>query len=278
MLTVLPLGVFGPWQIVAIVLVVLLLFGGKKIPELMKGLGKGVKSFKQGMQEADKEIQEIERIENTAQKQIDVLQAQYDYKVKVFSESDKIIYENSTISARNLYNTYKTNFVDPLKKELNSINGSSNSSSSSSGSYKNYTVKRGDTLSAIAKKYKTTVSKIMAANKSIKNKNRIYTGQKLKIPKFHDGGIVGGNKEGYALLKPNEVVLKTEWANSLNKMMKYFDGVTSKGQTPVVAGGNNIEVKGDLIKVEANIKDKNDVEYLSRKLEKMLKDKFNIKK
>lgn len=61
MLTVLPLGVFGPWQIVAIVLVVLLLFGGKKIPELMKGLGKGVKSFKQGMQEADKEIQEIKQ-------------------------------------------------------------------------------------------------------------------------------------------------------------------------------------------------------------------------
>ena len=68
MLIVLPLGVFGPWQIVAIVLVVLLLFGGKKIPELMKGLGKGVKSFKQGMQEADKEIQEIKQeIEAPAQ-------------------------------------------------------------------------------------------------------------------------------------------------------------------------------------------------------------------
>ena len=68
MLTVLPLGVFGPWQIVGIVLVVLLLFGGKKIPELMKGLGKGVKSFKQGMQEADKEIQEIKQeIEAPAQ-------------------------------------------------------------------------------------------------------------------------------------------------------------------------------------------------------------------
>ena len=68
MLTVLLLGVFGPWQIVAIVLVVLLLFGGKKIPELMKGLGKGVKSFKQGMQEADKEIQEIKQeIEAPAQ-------------------------------------------------------------------------------------------------------------------------------------------------------------------------------------------------------------------
>ena len=36
----------GPWGIVLIVLVVLFLFGGKKIPELMKGLGKGVKEFK----------------------------------------------------------------------------------------------------------------------------------------------------------------------------------------------------------------------------------------
>ena len=39
----------GTWEIIIIVLVVLLLFGGKKIPELMKGLGKGVKSFKDGM-------------------------------------------------------------------------------------------------------------------------------------------------------------------------------------------------------------------------------------
>lgn len=40
------LGVFGPWQLIAILVVALLLFGGKKIPELMKGLGKGVKEFK----------------------------------------------------------------------------------------------------------------------------------------------------------------------------------------------------------------------------------------
>ncbi len=40
------LGVFGPWQVVAILVIALLLFGGKKIPELMKGLGKGVKEFK----------------------------------------------------------------------------------------------------------------------------------------------------------------------------------------------------------------------------------------
>ena len=51
-----PLIMLGTWEIVAIVAVVLLLFGGKKIPELMKGLGKGVRSFKEGMNEVEKEI------------------------------------------------------------------------------------------------------------------------------------------------------------------------------------------------------------------------------
>jgi sec-independent protein translocase protein TatA len=55
----LPLGVIGPWQWVIIALVIVLLFGGKKIPELMHGLGKGVKSFKAGMKDAEKDIQEI---------------------------------------------------------------------------------------------------------------------------------------------------------------------------------------------------------------------------
>ncbi|MBF2798977.1 twin-arginine translocase TatA/TatE family subunit [Riemerella anatipestifer] len=48
------LGAVGPWQIVAIVVVLLLLFGGKKIPELMKGLGSGIKEFKDAVKEDDK--------------------------------------------------------------------------------------------------------------------------------------------------------------------------------------------------------------------------------
>ena len=47
------LGVFGPWQMIAILAVALLLFGGKKIPELMKGLGKGVKEFKDASKPED---------------------------------------------------------------------------------------------------------------------------------------------------------------------------------------------------------------------------------
>ena len=51
----------GTPEIILIALVVLLLFGGKKIPELMKGLGQGVKSFKQGMNEVEKEIKDIDK-------------------------------------------------------------------------------------------------------------------------------------------------------------------------------------------------------------------------
>lgn len=46
----------GTGEIIVICLVVLLLFGGRKIPELMKGLGKGVKSFKEGMKDVEKDI------------------------------------------------------------------------------------------------------------------------------------------------------------------------------------------------------------------------------
>lgn len=45
-----PLMVQG-WEWIVIVLVIIILFGGKKIPELMSGLGKGIKGFKQGLKE-----------------------------------------------------------------------------------------------------------------------------------------------------------------------------------------------------------------------------------
>ena len=48
----------GAWQIVLIVLVVLLLFGGKKIPELMKGLGKGISEFKKGKEGIEKDLED----------------------------------------------------------------------------------------------------------------------------------------------------------------------------------------------------------------------------
>lgn len=58
MITPLFIGGLGMQEMLLIALVVLQFFGGKKIPELMKGLGKGVRSFKEGMNNMEKEIEE----------------------------------------------------------------------------------------------------------------------------------------------------------------------------------------------------------------------------
>ena len=61
MITLLLFGSLGFWEIALIVLAIILLFGGKKIPELMKGIGKGVKSFKEGMKDVEDDVKEIKK-------------------------------------------------------------------------------------------------------------------------------------------------------------------------------------------------------------------------
>ena len=56
MTNLLFLGNLGTGESIIIALVLLLLFGGKKIPELMRGIGKGVRNFKEGMNEIEKDI------------------------------------------------------------------------------------------------------------------------------------------------------------------------------------------------------------------------------
>ena len=58
MTTTLFIGGIGMQEVLLIALVVLLFFGGKKIPELMKGLGKGVRSFKEGMNDIEKDVKD----------------------------------------------------------------------------------------------------------------------------------------------------------------------------------------------------------------------------
>lgn len=223
-------------------------------------------------EERDAQIASIEAQEKA---EIEALQAIYDEKVRIFAETGQIIYENSVIQSQALYNAYKTNFIDPIASELANLNQAATAPAPAQQQYETYTIRSGDTLSAIAKRYGTTVDKIMAANPYIKNKNKIYTGNTLQIPKFHEGGIVGGTQEAFALLKPHEVILKPEWADGVNRLVK----MVKNNQNPITNNNSTvIEVKGDLVKISANIKDKTDSEYLTRKIEKMLKDKFNIKK
>ncbi|MDB2571530.1 MAG: twin-arginine translocase TatA/TatE family subunit [Polaribacter sp.] len=57
------LGIVGPWQIGIIVVLALLFFGGKKIPELMKGIGGGIKEFKKATKDEQKEVNKDEKLE-----------------------------------------------------------------------------------------------------------------------------------------------------------------------------------------------------------------------
>lgn len=69
MVTPLLIGGLGMQEILLIALVVLLFFGGKKIPELMNGLGKGVRSFKEGLNEVKKDMDEKSENEKDDKKQ-----------------------------------------------------------------------------------------------------------------------------------------------------------------------------------------------------------------
>lgn len=191
----------------------------------------------------EREKAQKESLERQAQNQIDALQKEYDYKVKVFSESNQIIYDDSVIAAKNLYDAYKKNFVDPLKEDLKYINKKKI----------DYTVKKGDTLESIAKEIKKTtgekvstiIKRIKKANSSLKNTKdtaKLKKGTKIKIPMYHQGGIFSGTEEGLALLKKGEWVLRPEWSNSLNRMMKYFDNIT-QGKTSGLPMSNNSTIE-----------------------------------
>ena len=70
-LSLLFIGSLGAPEIIIIALVVLLLFGGKKIPELMRGIGKGVRSFKEGINGIEKDIKDTTDVEANAKSDVE---------------------------------------------------------------------------------------------------------------------------------------------------------------------------------------------------------------
>lgn len=235
--------------------------------------------------EAERDAQ-IQAIEDSQEAEIKAMQEAYDEKVKLYAETGNIIYEQSKIQSNNLYNAYKDNFVNPIMNDLQNIQNqiantqtpkTESTTPTQTQQYETYTIQWGDTLSGIANKFGTTIEKIMAANPYVTNKNKIYAGKTLQIPKFHEGGEFGGIDEGLALLKRGEVILKPEWTEQMNRFMKYVKNTTNTQGQPI-SNNSKIEVNGNLVNIQATIKDENDMNKLTRKVEKMLKDKFNINK
>lgn len=213
---------------------------------------------------------EIAAAEEQMNAEIAAIQATYDYRVKMFAETGKIIFDDAVIQSKALYQAYKTNFIDPVGTELR--NALSQQSSVTTAT-KDYTVQWGDTLTTIANRFGTSIAKIMSANPSILDSNKIYAGSTLKIPQAHTGKKVLGN--GMVELQKGEVVLNTKWARDLDRMLEMYSRPSSSNT--VNNNGNNVTVKGDMIKVEAKIEDKSDINTLTRKIRNELKNSFSIK-
>jgi LysM repeat protein len=120
--------------------------------------------------------------------------------------------------------------------------------------YGTYKIKSGDTLSAIARKYKTTVSELAALN-NIKNVNLIYAGRSLKVPMLAKGGVVPGNFMSGAfakgtdtvptMLTPGEFVVKKYAVNSFGTdRLKAINNGTYSGES-VYNYSVNVNVKSD---------------------------------
>lgn len=78
----------GATEIILICAVILLIFGGKKLPELMKGMGKGVKSFKEGMNEPSED--ELERrVQEEVERRVAEKEAQSQHMDKVMESKDE---------------------------------------------------------------------------------------------------------------------------------------------------------------------------------------------
>ena len=237
--------------------------------------------------DADIEATEAERdaylkaLEETKNAEIQALKDKYQYQLDYFNQTGQIIQDNATIQSEELFKIYKEKFIDPvgeeLRKALNSYNeykASASTSTSSGGSTTTYTIQYGDTLSGIAARYGTTIEKIMAANPSITDRNIIYAGRQLRIPTSHTGSKV--ISDGIVELQAGETVLNMDWARGLDRMLGQF--ARNENNTNNITNGSTINVDGDLIKVEANIEDKTDAAYFSKRLFREMESKFNIKK
>lgn len=255
---------------------------------------------------------QVTAIEEAQEKQIEGWKAAYKAQVELYAQTGQIIYDDSVINAGYLYNAYMDNFVTPFHAQIQSVVNSINQASIAAdevinkmntisgggggggsvqqavsgevyGPFKNTPIS--PLLNAKVKStnsYNVPQQVITAPKNNLKGgtlwdkvKTGVSSAIKRLIGKFHGGGEVGSQTEALALLRPKEVVLTPEWAAGMNKLVKSINDGSFKGN-----GGttNNIDIQGNLVNLEANIKNKQDADYMTEKIEKVLKDKFNIRK
>lgn len=236
---------------------------------------------------------QIKAIEDAQETQIKAWQAAYDEQVRLYAETGQIIYDNSIINAGYLYNAYMDNFVSPLNSRLREISSAitaadnaatavgnkvnSVNQAAKSGTTQTYgPTREAQDLNTTLANLNTNSLSTSSQQKMKENVVRNLFNHRIGVGKFHDGGIVGGSREALALLKPNEVVLKPDWAAGLNKLVARIN----QGENIVnnTSNSTNVVVEGNMVNIEADIKKSSDIKELSKEIEDVLKKKLNINK
>ena len=230
---------------------------------------------------------QIKAIEDAQETQIKAWQAAYDEQVRLYAETGQIIYDNSIINAGYLYNAYMDNFVSPLNSRLREISSAITAADNAATAVGNKVNQIKDDANSInsPKKTYSTIPDVQTLNQQVAEivvkerfDHKMGTGlyNRKNVGMFHDGGIVGGSREALALLKPNEVVLKPDWAAGLNKLVARIN----QGENIVnnTSNSTNVVVEGNMVNIEADIKKSSDIKELSKEIEDVLKKKLNINK
>lgn len=257
---------------------------------------------------------QIKAVEDAQEIQIKAWQDAYQAQVDLYAQTGQIIYDGSIINAGYLYNAYMDNFVTPLNSKIqdlingfnqatqvavqtavaaeaaqrasvaaaqaaaNEANAKAQAAQNNSNNRKWLYQQTFNTMQVPQQSKTQTILQANAASSSthsISSRN-LYSDLRKKIGKFHGGGMVGGsNEEALALLRKNEVVLTPEWAAGMNKLVDRIN------KNENIVNNNNpthIEVEGNLVNFDAKINSRQDMEETGKIVEKVLRDKFNIKK
>lgn len=241
---------------------------------------------------------QIKAIEEAQEIQIQAWKDAYKAQVDLYAQTGQIIYDGSIINAGYLYNAYMDNFVNPLNDRLRDIINTANSVTQAANQAAATAANAAAQVASTQAQTQALINNINQAkqdlsgnNWSIRNNpiikpqipggttssnvNSTYSNLKKIIGKFHGGGEVGSSTEALALLRPKEVVLRPEWAAGMNKLVDRIN----KGDNVVNNTSSNIvQVEGDLVHIDAKVNNKQDIDVLTKQVEKVLKDKLNIKK
>jgi sec-independent protein translocase protein TatA len=160
----------GAPELIIILVIIVLIFGVGKLPEVGQALGKGIREFRSATDDDDKKAEEAAQAQGTAQAQVEATKAAPAIEAPVAASNAPVTASNAPVAASNA----------PAAPASNAPVAASNGALS-------YTIKSGDTLESVAQGHGISVEALMQANGFNQRDRVLYAGDRLQIPRTTAG-------------------------------------------------------------------------------------------